>query len=396
MAAASAGTLTRREARRAAVVAQLLGAPRPAGVVETVRRLWMLQMDPTSSVARTEHLVLFSRLGPRYRPADLERHLWEDGSLFEYRAFILPTSDLPIHRETMRRYPPLTGSTRHEYVRHYLRENAAFRRHVLRRLRDDGPLRTRDFDNRTKLAWRTGGWNDGDGSVAMMLEILWARGEVMIVGRDGQQRVWDLASRRLPMDAPRLRPAELAREVLRRQLAAAGIAKRTSLGFLFDGTKPPGWERALEQLVRDGTAAPVRVDGVRGEWIADTQALAAPLRSRTVLLSPFDRLIHDRARTEALFDFAYRLEIYVPPAKRRYGYFVLPILHGDRLIGRIDPRFDRATGTLVVRAVWAEPGAPASAGSAVRRAIGELARWKGARDLAIGEAPAIWRAALRG
>ncbi|MGZ4132737.1 MAG: winged helix-turn-helix domain-containing protein [Actinomycetota bacterium] len=393
---AAVRTLTRAHARRAAVTAQLLAAPRPAGVVEAIRRLWMLQMDPTSSVARTEHLVLFSRLGPRYRPAELERLLWEEGSLFEYRAFILPTSDLPIHRETMRRYPPPTGATRHEYVRHYLTENAAFRRHILRRLRADGPLRTRDFDNHTKVEWRTGGWNDGDGSVAMMLEILWARGEVMIVGRDGQQRVWDLASRRLPMDAPRLRPGELAHEVVRRQHAAAGIAKRSTLGFLFDGTKAPGWERALERLVREGVAVPVTIEGVRGEWFVDAAALGAPFRPRTVLLSPFDRLIHDRARTEAVFEFEYRLEIYVPPAKRRYGYFVLPILHGDRLIGRLDPKFDRATQTLAVRAVWAEPGAPASAGSAVRRAIDELARWRGARTTTIGEAPEVWRGALRG
>ncbi len=393
---AAALSITRTQARRAAVTAQLLAAPRPTDVVETVRRLWMLQMDPTSSVARTEHLVLFSRLGPRYRRAELERLLWDEGSLFEYRAFILPTSDLPIHRETMRRYPPPTGGTRHEYVRHYLSENTTFRRHILRRLRVDGPLRTRDFDNHTKVEWRTGGWNDGDGSVAMMLEILWARGEVMIVGRDGHQRIWDLASRRLPMDAPRLRASELAHEVVRRQLAAAGVAKRSTLGFLFDGTKPPGCERALDRLVREGAAVPVTIEGVRGEWLADARALEEPFRPRTVLLSPFDRLIHDRARTEAVFDFEYRLEIYVPPAKRRYGYFVLPILHGDRLVGRLDPKFDRVTRTLAVRAVWAEPDAPASAGPAVRRAIEELARWKGARTTTIGETPVRWRPALAG
>ncbi|MGZ4150175.1 MAG: DNA glycosylase AlkZ-like family protein, partial [Actinomycetota bacterium] len=192
------------------------------------------------------------------------------------------------------------------------------------------------------------------------------------------------------------RPGELAHEVVRRQLAAAGIAKRSTLGFLFDGTKAPGWERALERLVREGSAVPATIEGARGEWFADAAALEAPFRPRTVLLSPFDRLIHDRARTEAVFEFEYRLEIYVPPAKRRYGYFVLPILHGDRLIGRLDPKFDRATQTLAVRAVWAEPGAPASAGPAVRRAIDELARWRGAHTTTIGEAPEVWRGALRG
>lgn len=388
--------LSREDARRAAVRAQLLTSPRPTDPVDTVRRLWMLQMDPTSSVARTEHLVLFSRLGRRYRPAHLERALWDDRQLFEYRAFILPMSDLAIHRETMRRYPPASGTTRHEWVRRFLKENASFRRHILRRLRDEGPLRTRDIENRTKLAWRTGGWNDGDGSVTMMLEMLWARGEVMIVAREGQQRLWDLAERRLPMDVGRPTPAALAREVVSRQLAAEGIAKASSLGWLFDGMKADGWDRALSRLVKEGVAVPVTVEGVRGSWIADAAALEGPFRSRTVLLSPFDRLIHDRPRTEALFEFHYRLEIYVPPAKRQYGYYVLPILSGDRLIGRLDPKWDRAERILRVRAVWADEGAPAAAGRDVRRAIDEMASWLGARGVEIGaEVPRAWRAALR-
>ncbi|MEX0985260.1 MAG: crosslink repair DNA glycosylase YcaQ family protein, partial [Actinomycetota bacterium] len=197
-----ARSITRIRARRAAISAQALSAPRPAGVLETVRRLWMVQMDPTNAVARTEHLVLFSRLGARYRPSELERLLWQDRTLFEYRAFILPVDDLPIHRTTMRSYPPRSGYVRHEWVRTFLRENDAYRRHVLRRMRREGPLRGRDLENRIPLEWRTGGWNDGDGSVSMMLEMMWARGEIMIVGRDGQQRIWDLAERRLPVVAP--------------------------------------------------------------------------------------------------------------------------------------------------------------------------------------------------
>lgn len=388
--------LSPEEARRAAVRAQLLSGPRPQGVPETVRRLWMLQMDRTSSVARTEHLVLFSRLGPRYRAAQLERALWEDRDLFEYRAFILPVSDLAIHRETMRRYPPKSHYVRHDWVRRFLRENATFRRHILQRLREEGPLRTRDIEDRTKLGWRTGGWNDGDGSVSMMLEMLWARGEVMIVGREGQQRQWDLAERRLPMDVPRMPAAAMAREVVARQVAAAGIARARSLGGLFDGLKVDGWDRALARLVKEGAAVPITVEGVKGEWVADAAALEGGFRGRTVLLSPFDRLIHDRARTEALFGFHYRLEIYVPPAKRQFGYYVLPILSGDRLIGRCDPTWDRDTGVLRVRAVWAEEGAPASAGADVRAAVDELGIWLGARDVQISvELPRGWRRALR-
>jgi uncharacterized protein len=392
----SARPISRERARRAAVTAQLLGLPRPRDIVETVRSLWAVQIDPTSTVARTEHLVLFSRLGRRYRPAQLERLLWSERSLFEYRAFIFATTDLPLHLGTMRGYPPKTGSTRHEYVRRFLRDNAAYRRHVLQRLRADGPLRTADLENRAKVGWRTGGWNDDKESVGPMLETLWARGEVMIVGRDGQQRLWDLAERRLPVDVARPTASVLARDVLERQLRAAGVARTKSLGWMMDGTKPATWERALARLVADEVAVPVTVDGTRGPWLAHTDALEATLRPRTVLLSPFDRLVYDRERAATVFDFVYRLEIYVPKAKRRWGYFVLPVLLGDRLIGRIDPRFDRARRILDVNAVFAEDDAPASAGVKVRAAIDELATWLGAADLHVAtNVPARWRSALR-
>jgi hypothetical protein len=384
------------EARRAAVVAQQLSSPRPTDTVETVRRLWMLQMDPTSAVARTEHLVLFSRLGASYRPAALERALWTDRTLFEYRAFILPVDDLPIHRVTMRRFPPRSRYARHAWVRRFLQENASFRRHILRRLRDEGPLLTRDIENRVALEWRTGGWNDGDGSVGMMLEVMWARGEVMIVGRKGGDRVWDLASRRLPMDVPTLPPTALAREVVTRQLAAAGVVKPTRIGWLFDGLKVDGWEMALARLVKDGVAVPVTVDGTKGGWIADAAALEAPFRGRTVALSPFDQLIHDRTRTEALWSFLYRLEIYVPKAKRRWGYYVLPVLRGDRLVGRFDPRFDRDGAVLRINAVHAEDAPRAGDAEAVRRSIHELARWLRATDVTFdGPTPRAWTKALR-
>jgi uncharacterized protein YcaQ len=358
--------------------------------VEVVDGLGSIQMDPTRTVARTEHLVLWSRLGRRFTVAELERLLWQDRSLFEYRAFIFPTTELPVHRATMRRYPSGAVS-RHAYVRRYLRENQAFRRYVLRRLRDEGPLPTRSFEDRSAVGWRTGGWNDDNPNTSMMLEVLWAKGEVMIAGRDGQQRLWDLAARRLPADGARLAPGEEARRLLDTQLRALGIARVNRFGMTFEGTRPPGWERALARLEREGRAVRMTVGGVPGRWWAHADALDRRFQPRTVLLSPFDRLVHDRARTEQLFGFRFRLEIYVPKAKREYGYFVLPILHGDRLVGRIDPIFDRGEKVLRVNGVHAEPDAPPEAWPAIVRQIRELAGWLGAGDVRLPELPGVWR-----
>jgi uncharacterized protein YcaQ len=379
-----------QKARRVAVTAQLLSAPRPRSIVEVVERLGSVQMDPTRTVARTEHLVLWSRLGRRFRISELERALWTDRSLFEYRAFILPTSQYEVHRETMRRYPS-TDATRHAYVRRYLRENEAFRRYVLRRLGEEGPLASRALEDRSAVGWRTGGWNDDGRNTSMMLEVLWAKGEVMIAGRAGQERLWDLAERRLPADVPRPAAGQEARELIDVQLRALGISKPNRFGRTFEGARPPGWERALASLEREGRAVRVRIDGLPGPRWAHADALDRSFRPRTVLLSPFDRLIHDRARAEELFGFRFRLEIYVPKAKREYGYFVMPILHGDRVIGRLDPAFDREANMLRVRAVFAEAEAPRDAWPAIGAQIDELAAWLGADGVEVGEIPAIWR-----
>jgi uncharacterized protein YcaQ len=389
--------LTNRQARRLCVQGQLLAGPRPTSIAETVHGLWMVQMDPTATVARTEHLVLFSRLGRRFEIAELERMLWTERSLFEYWVHIVPTKDLAVHRESMRRFPngPSENPARRTMVQSWLEANVEFRRYLLRELRRRGPLRARDLEDRSVQPWRSGGWNDTPGRhVSMMLDILWCKGEVMIVGRDGQQRIWDLAARSLPMDQPRRPAREVARDIVARQLLARGAATVQQFGRAFDG-RPPGWERALQDLIREGIAIPTRVEGSDAEWFAHAEVLERPWRPRTVLLSPFDDLVSDRDHAAALFDFFFRLEIYVPKAKRRWGYFVLPILHGDRLIGRIDPRFDRATGVLHVNAVHAEEGAAGSWGGAVAGAISELAAWLGAERIDFDRPPPpSWRRAL--
>ena len=390
--------LDRRTARRLCVRGQRLAGPRPASIAEAVHDLWMVQLDPTRVVARTEHLVLFSRLGRRFRIEELERMLWRERSLFEYWVHIVPTADYGVHRESMRRYPSRgdgAGSASRRYVGEWLRANERFRRYVIRELRRRGPLRARDLDDRAVVPWRSGGWNDEVGrSVSMMLDLLWNRAEVMIVGRDRKQLLWHLDERSMPVHEPRLPQRQVARTIVERQLRARGLAKPQQFGWAFDG-RAPGWERALSELVREGVAVPASVDGLGAGWFAHAGVLERPWKPRAVLLSPFDDLVSDRDHAHALFDFFFRLEIYVPKGKRRWGYFVLPILHGDRLIGRVDPRFDRRSGTLHLNAVHAEAGTTARDGAAAGRAIRELAGWLGARAISVdGVVPNGWGRSL--
>jgi len=370
--------ISRRRARELAVMGQRLDARRPRSVDEVLAALGEIQMDPTSVVARTEHLVLFSRLGPSFRVSQLERRMWTDRAMFEYWAHIVPMTDLPMHRISMKRYPHGQWK-RHQYVRDWLVANDAFVRYAMRELRDRGPLRTRDFENRAAEGWETGGWNDEGQNAAMLLDILWSQGKVMIVGRDGQQRLWDLASRWFPRVPARSRTA-MAADLVERQIHARGITRLDRLGSLFDGAMP-GRDEAVERLLRRGVIVPLRVESYPGRWYTHRDLLDRSFRGRTVALSPFDDLISDRTRTERLFEMYYRIEIYVPKAKR-WGYFVLPVLRGDRLVGRLDPSWERAERVLTVKAWQMQPETDAADRDAVHEAIDELARWLRAERVA--------------
>ena len=380
------------EARQLAVAAQLLDGRAPTTVTEVVRALGSVQVDPVAAVARAERMVLFSRLGP-YDTAELAAAL-DRGEVFEYWAHIVPTSDYGIHRESMRRYPR-GDLTRSRYIREWLAANASFRRYVLREIRRRGPLLSRDLDDRAAVPWQTGGWNDGK-SVGRMLDILWFRGEIAIAGREGNERVWDAAERRLPRDEPRWASREVARAVVEGGLRRKGIARRREFGLQLDGV-PPGADAAFRSLVRDGTAVPARVTGLDGDWWVHRDVLErGPGDARTVLLSPFDRLVYDRERTAELFGFRYRLEMYVAPAKREFGYYVLPILRGTQLIGRVDATVDMRAGVLRVDGLWAERGAPSEAGADVAGALRELASWRGAERVEVGRrVPRMWAKELR-
>ncbi len=314
------------EARRIAVHSQLLDGS-AENVLDTVRRLGFLQLDPISTVAPPQHLVLWSRLGP-YDRAELDRLLWEERKLLEWRAFVYPIEDLPLLRARMRRLPTTNG-------RAFLRENAAFKRYVLRELEERGPLLSREIETH---ATRRGGarhewW--GARQMGLMLEVLAGQGLVAVVGRRGKQRVWDLAERWYP-ETETIPWAEAKTQIEEKRFRALGV----------------------------------KVE--RGKLLAHPDAVDGLIPNRVTFLSPFDRLIHDRARAEALWGFFYRLEMYLPKAKREYGYYVLPILRADRIVGRIEPVWDRKAQELRVNGVWWEPGIkPVS----LTKPLRELARW---------------------
>jgi len=320
------------DARRIAVRAQLLDGS-ATGILNTVRRIGFLQIDPISTVAPPQQLVLWSRLGP-YDVAELDRLLWEEKKLIEWNAYIWPIEDLPLLRARMRR-------RRNRYVwerrgTEFLQKNAAYKRYVLRELEQNGSMLSRELEDDSVRTWKSHGWY-GTRNTAVLLEILHGRGIVAVVGRRNGQRLWDVAERWYP-ETETVALGEADRLLAEKRFRALGVRLTTK-----------GWE-----------AHPDAIDG--------------PVPERVTFLSPFDRLIHDRDRAEALFDFHYRLEMYVPKAKREYGYYVLPILVGNRLVGRIEPRFDPKTKALEVLGAWGDA-------SRLDEALGSLAAWLGAERI---------------
>jgi uncharacterized protein YcaQ len=373
--------LSRIEARRLAILGQGLAGPRPDGVVGVATLLGRIQVDPTAVVDRAERLALWSRLGA-YDREELRVALEEPPRrLFEYVGFLLPIGDLPLHRPVMERFPR-QDYTRGQYVAEWLRDNASFRAYILDELRRRGPLLSRELDDRAEVPWQTGGWNDGK-NTGRMLELLWRGGDIAVTRRQGSQRVWDLFEHVFPdADMERLPDEMVAIELMDRQLRTSGFVA-SGWGSALDYSLPAR-DVGEDSLRADGIAVPVTIDGLPGEWLAHTDLLNAlkdPWQPRTTLLSPFDPLISDRERTEALFDFRFKLEIYKPTAQREFGYYVMPILDGGRLIGRIDPVLDRKKKVLRLNAVYAEPDTPMEADERVATAIGELASWLGASSV---------------
>lgn len=353
--------LERHEARRIAIRAQRLDADRPTDLLELLRHLTFLQVDPTAAVAPSADLIAWSRIGSAYLPEHLQQAIERDRTMFEHKsqddpkspaiAMIRPTADLGLFLDQMR------GSPRYATTRAWLEANESFRQDVLDRLRDAGPLLSRDIADTSVVPWVSTGWTHNQ-NVAIMLDLLVGRGEVATAGRIGRQRTWDIADRVYPANLDVVPRAEAARIRDERRLTALGIARASTV---------------------DGAGVPARVVGSDLDWRVDPDAVGRPFAGRTALLSPFDRLIHDRIRSHDLFDFDYLLEMYKPAAKRRWGYFALPILHDDRLIGKLDAVADRKRGVLEINAIHEDVPFTTTMSAAVQAELDDLAGWLGLR-----------------
>ncbi|MEU6140816.1 crosslink repair DNA glycosylase YcaQ family protein [Streptomyces sp. NPDC047081] len=353
--------LSRTDARRIAVRAQLLDAVRPEGLLEVVRGLSLLQIDPTAAIAPNADLVAWSRLGSAYAPAELTAAL-EKRSLLELQAMIRPAEDLALYRAEMAEWPERgTPSSWREYHRTWVAANDACRKDILARLGAEGPLPSRALPDTCAKPWRSSGWTDNR-NVTKLLELMVQRGEVAVAGRSGGDRLWDLAERVYP-DTPPVPVEEALRVRDERRLRALGIARARGPECQVE---PADVREAGEEAV---------VEGVRGKWRVDPAQLGRSFEGRTALLSPLDRLVHDRKRTTELFEYEYQLEMYKPAAKRRWGYFALPILYGDRLVGKLDATADRRAGVLTVHAIHEDVPFEAAVRHEVGQEIADLARW---------------------
>ena len=357
--------LTKDQARRIALRAQLLDAPRPTELLTVVQRLTLLQIDPTSAIAPSADLVAWSRLGSAYEPDELKQALEQDRTLFELGALVRPMSDLGLYLAGAAEWPS------YEKQRVWLRDNDRFRRDVLELLGSSGPLSSRDIPDTCVAPWASTGWTNNR-NVTQMLEFLMMRGEVAIAGRLGRERLWDLAERVYPADVavPSVEKAE--RRQNERRLTSLGIARQKTRAM------------PVEPVDVGDAGDPAIVEGVKGQWRVDPAALGDDFEGRTALLSPFDRLIHDRVRAEELFDFEYTLEMYKPAAKRRWGYYALPILHEDRLVGKLDAVADRKASVLRVNAIHEDVKLTRTMRKAVQAEVDDLASWLGVSAIGSG------------
>ncbi len=388
-------------ARRIALAAQGFGQERPQGatnlghVRRAVDRLGLLQIDSVNVLTRAHYLPLFSRLGD-YDSDHLDQLAWGRKSrrgLFEFwahEASLLPLAVHPLWRWKMQRMREAAGGKGKLLL--FARRKARFIDEVRRQLHDRGPLAASDLENGTRKKGPWWGWSDAK----YAMEWLFFAGEVTTATRRGAfERVYDLTERVLPaavLALPTPEPAEAQRALLRLSARALGIATEFDLRDYYR-LDVADTKARLAELVEAGELLPVSVEGWKHQAYLDPAARQPRKVEGRALLAPFDPLIWERDRTERIFDFHYRIEIYTPVAKRKHGYYVLPFLLGDKLVGRVDLKADRADSRLLVHAAHLEPGANAKAvAGPLRDELQLMANWLGLETVVLPRAGALGRA----
>jgi uncharacterized protein YcaQ len=350
------GSLDLAEARRIALAAQGFAKPRPAGKVgvrhfrAVMDRLHVVQLDSVNVLARAHYLPFFARLGP-YSRADLDRWLWRSGEVFEYwghEASLLPSRYRPLFAHRMARYPRWAG------IHRFADERADFVEEVRRAVEERGPMLVGEVDGHGP---RVGWWNWSEAKIA--LEYLFLSGKVTVHDRVNFSRQYAApehvhSAELLAQPALETSAAHLA--LLGHAAEALGVGTVHDLADYFRIPLTDA-KALLPDLADSGLVEAVAVEGWKETGYLHRDA-ARPRRVQArALLAPFDPLVWFRQRDERLFDFHYRIEIYTPAPKRVYGYYVLPFLLGDRIVGRIDLKGDRAAGALLVRGAHLEAGA---------------------------------------
>jgi uncharacterized protein YcaQ len=367
-------------ARRIALAAQGFGAPRsaapgPIHLQRNLAKLHLHQIDSVNVLVRAHYLPAFSRLG-LYDRADLDRLAWgpkRQRKLFEYwghEASLLPLDIHPLLRWRMAKAD--RGEAGWSWMRHYATERRVEAMAVLDRIRGEGQLAASDFETHKG---QSGWWEWSDAKRA--LEWLFWAGHITTATRRGSfERVYDLPERVLPaevlaMPTPTVADAHYA--LIERAARALGIATDTELRDYFRQS-PQEARPAIQSLAEAGILIPVMVPGWRHAWLHRDAKRPRKIEAQA-LLAPFDPLVWERDRTERLFGFRYRIEIYVPAEKRVHGYYVLPFLLGDRLVGRVDLKADRQNARLLVRSTHFEPDAPDHAPEALKAELENMANW---------------------
>lgn len=400
--------------RRLAVARQHLAGrlpkrPSPDDIVSLIRDLPYVQWDPVTVVAQSHLISLWNRLGP-FKASDLDRLMWQDRRVLLHWtpiASLVLTEDYPIYHSLMKRYPESLTKSWGNHIpraRQFLAEHHELRKRMLSELKS-GPLRPTQFSDYVRTKRSADGWSSGS-EVSNMLFHMHMSGDVMVVGREGNQNIWGLSEEFLPSWAARkeVSEEEFEREASQKAIRGLGTATLREVRYYFPPGRYQNLKSTLARLEEGSVIHQVKVDGLEEKdkrYIHDKDAPllesvgAGKWEPRMSLLPPFDNMLKQHSR---VFGFDYVREQFLPKERRRFGTYVLPILWGERFIGRIDPQFNKKEEKLVINSVHAEPGAPGGkeVSALIREAVERLSEFIGAREVLYeGPVPEGWKGALR-